>query len=182
MTPSKNKGFTLLETLIAFVVLTVGLLGAVALLAQAKQASYDSLQRAAALNLSNDIISRISANDTAAAMAIYKTNINYTQAPNSSNKGECFENLCTGAQLANFDIEQWRRAINAADGTGTLSGATVCIDPVVNVDQVELSVIISWLGRQKITQSEKNAAVECGSTDAKRKMISVKRYLFMRAV
>jgi len=182
MTPSKNKGFTLLETLIAFVVLTVGLLGAVALQAQAKQASYDSLQRAAALNLANDIIARISANDTAAAMAIYKTKISYADAANATNMGACFENLCTAEQLANFDIEQWRRAINAADGTGTLSGATVCIDPVVNLDQVELSVIISWLGRQNISQSEENTAVKCGTADTKRKMVSVNRYLFMRVI
>jgi len=182
MTPSINKGFTLLETLIAFVVLTVGLLGAVALQAQAKQASYDSLQRAAALNLANDIIGRIAANDTAAAMAIYNTNISYTEAANYSNVGACLNNQCTDTALANFDIEQWKKAIKAKEGTGTLSNATICIIPTINADQVDLNVVITWLGRQKITQSNVNAATVCGSTDSKRKMVSINRFIFMRSV
>ena len=40
---SRNNGFTLLEVLIAFMILSFGLLGAVALQAKAKQASFDSL-------------------------------------------------------------------------------------------------------------------------------------------
>jgi type IV pilus assembly protein PilV len=50
--------------LIAFLILTIGLLGAIGLQAKAKQASYDSLQRAAALTLANDAMYRLRANDT----------------------------------------------------------------------------------------------------------------------
>jgi len=178
MTQSTNKGFTLLETLIAFVVLTVGLLGAVALQAQAKQASYDSLQRAAALNLANDIIGRIAANDTAAAMAIYNTNIIYTDPENINNVAACLNSQCTDAALANFDIEQWKKAIKAKEGTGTLSDATICITPTINASQVDLNVIVTWLGRQQIKQSVANAA--CGSTSTNRKMVSLNRFIYMR--
>lgn len=48
---SSQRGFTLVEVLIAFVILSFGLLGAVALQAKAKQASFDSMQRAAAVAL-----------------------------------------------------------------------------------------------------------------------------------
>ncbi|MGB2708457.1 MAG: prepilin-type N-terminal cleavage/methylation domain-containing protein, partial [Pseudoalteromonas nigrifaciens] len=41
----RRKGFTLIEVLIAFIILSFGLLGAVALQAKAKQASFDSMQR-----------------------------------------------------------------------------------------------------------------------------------------
>ena len=66
-----QKGFTLIEVLIAFIILSFGLLGAVALQAKAKQASFDSMQRAAAVALGNDIIQRIRANDTAQLVTLY---------------------------------------------------------------------------------------------------------------
>jgi len=180
MTPSLNKGFTLLETLIAFVVLTVGLLGAVALQAQAKQASYDSLQRAAAINLANDILGRIAVNDTVTAMGIYNTNISSLDSAYSSNLAACFDVPCASDVLANFDIEQWKMAIKAREGTGTLSDATICINPVVDNNKVELQVIITWQGRQQITQNAVNSGTLCGSTDNNRKMVSVNRFIYMR--
>lgn len=70
-----NKGFTLLESLIAFVILTIGLLGAIGLQAKAKQASYDSLQRAAALTLANDVMHRLRANDTSDLLSAYNIEI-----------------------------------------------------------------------------------------------------------
>ena len=61
---SQAQGFTLIEVLIAFVILSFGLLGVVALQAKAKQASFDSMQRAAAIALGNDINQRMRANVT----------------------------------------------------------------------------------------------------------------------
>lgn len=182
MTPSKNKGFTLLETLIAFVVLTVGLLGAVALQAQAKQASYDSLQRAAALNLANDIIGRITANDTAAAMALYNTDIHFATPEDINNSKACLNSPCTDVALANFDIQQWLRAIKANEGTGTLSRASICITPTIDQDQVNLNVTISWVGRQNVKQSTANTKIICGSDESNRKIVSINSFIFMRPV
>ncbi|WP_052380074.1 MULTISPECIES: hypothetical protein [unclassified Pseudoalteromonas] len=61
--------------MIAFVILTIGFLGAIGLQAKAKQASYDSLQRAAALNLANDVIHRLRANDTSDLLSAYNIEI-----------------------------------------------------------------------------------------------------------
>ena len=66
-----QRGFTLIEVLIAFIILSFGLLGAVALQAKAKQASFDSMQRAAAVALGNDIVQRIRANDTPQIAGLY---------------------------------------------------------------------------------------------------------------
>jgi type IV pilus assembly protein PilV len=180
MTQSKNKGFTLLETLIAFVVLTVGLLGAVALQAQAKKASYDSLQRAAALSLGNDILERIGSNDTGAALAVYSTSFSSTDKENTALANACFNAACTTVQLAQFDLEQWRRAIKAQDGTGTLSGATVCIESTIIGANITLTVNITWLGRQLLVQGTENSKVSCGDVSGQRKLVSLERFILMR--
>jgi type IV pilus assembly protein PilV len=67
--------------LVAFIVLTDGLLGTVALQSNAKQASYDANQRSAALALANDIVERIRANDTADIVANYSKTFSYLDTP-----------------------------------------------------------------------------------------------------
>jgi type IV pilus assembly protein PilV len=73
-----NKGFTLLEVLIAFIILSVGILGAVKLQVVAKKASYDANQRSAALSIANDIIERIRANDTPEVFTDYTDKLFHT--------------------------------------------------------------------------------------------------------
>ena len=164
-----QRGFTLLEVLIAFIVLTIGLLGTVALQAKAKQASYDSVQRAAALALANDIVQRVRTNDSPSAATDYDVNFGSTS---TSTAASCFNARCTAAQMAAFDISEWIKATQARERTGALSDAFVCIDPTDNVDgTVSLQIIVSWQGRQKISQSSANKAITCGTGDNRRMVV-----------
>ncbi len=184
-----QKGFTLIETLIAMIVLTVGLLGAVALQANAKKASYDSLQRSAALALANDIVQRISANDTTDAANVVtmyggKT-IKSSQTPTTSDS--CFSAAagtsasCSSAQIAEYDLNEWRKAISAQDKTGALSDAIVCINPTANgTTGIDLEVIVTWTGKQEIKQ-DVNSGVTCGTTGDKRRIVVVNSFIFIRA-
>jgi type IV pilus assembly protein PilV len=180
MTQSSEKGFTLIEVLIAFVVLSIGLLGAVALQAKAKQASFDSLQRTAALSLGNDILERIGANDTNDALAIYTTSFSSTDPENAAFSNTCFNAACDSEQLARFDLEQWGRSIRAQNGTGTLAGATVCILSTRDDQELDLQVIITWIGKQEQVQSTENQSIVCGDANAQRKLVSLRRFIFMR--
>jgi len=181
MNKSKFKGFTLLETLIAFFVLTIGLLGAVALQARAKQASYDSLQRTAALALAQDIIQRIRVNDTAALVALY--DVDFTSDDEISTVQSCIDSFCTSAQIATYDITQWKKAIKAKELTGAMADATVCINPVLSsgVSGIDVQVVISWGGRQNIAQNTENSAVECCSSTENRRLVVVNSFIFIRA-
>jgi type IV pilus assembly protein PilV len=62
-----QPGFTMIEVLIAMLVLTIGLLGLVGLQVVAQRAELESYQRAQAMVLMNDIVDRISSNRKAAA-------------------------------------------------------------------------------------------------------------------
>ena len=182
---TKNNGFTLVEVLIAFFVLAVGLLGAVGLQVKAKQASYDAVQRSSALALANDIIERIRANDTATIVNNYTTT--FTSDTALSNPASCLSSVCSSAQMAAYDIEEWTKAVRIADSTGSLANATVCITPTVvstsggaPVD-VTVEVIVSWEGREKLVQTADNAARSCGTADNKRRMVVVDGYILLRA-
>ncbi|MBH0046057.1 MULTISPECIES: type IV pilus modification protein PilV [unclassified Pseudoalteromonas] len=179
-----QRGFTLIEVLIAFIILSFGLLGAVALQAKAKQASFDSMQRAAAVALGNDIVQRIRANDTIASIEKYgKAKIDSSGALATTKA--CFGSPCNSSAIADMDIVQWKRAIQARENTGSLDDATICINPTSVADTggkgFNIEVIISWQGRQEFTANAATGAVDCGTADKKRRVVVLTSYIYVRS-
>ncbi|MBB1455034.1 type IV pilus modification protein PilV [Pseudoalteromonas sp. Hal273] len=179
-----QRGFTLIEVLIAFIILSFGLLGAVALQAKAKQASFDSMQRAAAVALGNDIIQRIRANDTPQLVAHYKKD--FTSKTPISSSTTCFGGSCSAEQIALLDLEQWKRAIQARNNTGSLDDASVCINPVAVADTggkgFNIEVIISWQGRQEFKANTVTGKVTCGDeANNKRRLVVLTSYIYVRS-
>jgi type IV pilus assembly protein PilV len=176
----RQIGFTLLEVLIAFMVLSFGLLGAVALQAKAKQASFDSMQRAAAIALANDILQRIRVNDSADIVSNYQRT--FSSDVNLVPNATCYSNNCTSAQIAALDLEQWKTAIRARENTGTLDDTTVCINLNVNGSGVDVQVVVSWRGRQEIEATDATRLVTCGTDDDKRRLVVLTSFIFARGL
>jgi len=175
-----NKGFTLLESLIAFVILTIGLLGAIGLQAKAKQASYDSLQRAAALTLANDVMHRLRANDTSDLLSAY--NIEIASTDQANNVKSCLNSSCSSIEMAAFDIEEWKKQIKAKEFTGTLADARLCITPSSIADsEINVEIIVSWQGRQSIKQSDDNQKISCGINTKNRRLITLNSFILLRS-
>lgn len=179
----RAQGFTLIEVLIAFFVLSIGLLGAIALQAKAKQASFDSMQRAAAVALANDIMQRLRMNDYGTLSTLY--NVTFTSQTTLSQSNACFSGPCNSASIASTDIEQWKLAIRARENTGSLDSATVCIKPTsvagTNGNGFNIEVVVSWEGRQEMTQLKEDKDVGCGSYSKKRRMVVLNSYLLARS-
>ncbi|WP_350593830.1 MULTISPECIES: type IV pilus modification protein PilV [unclassified Pseudoalteromonas] len=187
----RRKGFTLIEVLIAFIILSFGLLGAVALQAKAKQASFDSMQRAAAVALGNDIIQRIRANDTIASIKLYGS---YNDEDRKSIKSDsklsissaCFNSSCGSEGIVGLDVVQWKRAISARNNTGSLDDATICIKST-SEDRTggkgfNIEVIISWQGRQEFTANTDTGKVTCGDDpNNKRRLVVLTSYIYVRS-
>jgi type IV pilus assembly protein PilV len=111
----RRRGFTLIETLIALVVLSVGLLGAATLLLSSLHTQARSHRDIAAINLLLDVAERIRANRE--GRAAYATE---AVAP------DCRVSACDAAQLAAADRAYFlstARQIMSEDATATLEFA-----------------------------------------------------------
>ena len=109
--PSRARGFTLLEVLIALVVLSIGLLGVAALQGVGLRSSQGAYLTSQASLLAYDMADRIRANPE--PLAIY----------------DGFETDCTvaGAGLAGADLQEWSCAVETLlpSGAGTIDGIEV---------------------------------------------------------
>lgn len=139
----KHAGFTLLEVLIALLVLSIGLLGLAALQTLGLKFNHQSYQRTQAVFQTYDMIDRIRANSSARSSGSYD-NVALGNTPTS---GDC-SGGCTPAQLADFDINRWntanRTSLTQGQGAvcrGTFGGVLTACTVGGNIFRVG----ISWL-------------------------------------
>lgn len=121
----QQKGFTLLEVLVAIVVLSVGLLGLAGLMATSLRNTHSAYQRTQAAWLAYDVIDRMRINRTAALAAANNYNISLGTATSAS------------SGLAGTDINGWKATLANALPAGDGSVATVSATKAV-------TVIVQW--------------------------------------
>jgi len=111
-----NKGFTLIEVLIAVLVLSIGLLGLAALQANGLRSNYGAYTRSQAVILVNDMADRIRANPTAAA--------SYNNINGPGGGADCEAADCNTTDLALYDTAEWYTSLQNTlpNGTGTVTG------------------------------------------------------------
>lgn len=160
--PTRQRGVSLIEIMVAVFVLSVGVLGVVGLQMTAKRANYEAVQRATATSLAQDIIERMRAN--AAVLSTYSNlGAGRTLTGTTMAATACTAN-CTQAQLAQYDLYEWEQAINgvtsqkAGTNTGGLSLPTACITGP-NGGSGTYSIVIAWRGLTKLSNPGINA---CG--------------------
>ena len=105
----RQRGFTLLEVLIATVIMAVGILGVAGLQVVSLQQNRSSLLRAEALQIADDILDRMRANPTQS----YAT-VQFTDPPSSSAR-DCVALSCSASQMADYDVAQWKCLISPLD-------------------------------------------------------------------
>jgi len=172
----QQNGMTFIEVLIALVIIITGILGAVAMQATAKQGSFDAMQRSLASSLAEDILARMRANDPA-TIAAYNAN-DYGGDNYAEPAERCLTNAasCTAAEMLANDQYEWELALMGGDVTiggnnaGGLIGAVGCI----NVNANSVSVVVSWQGRQDMTDAQKD---NCGTAGARRRQVVIQAFI-----
>jgi type IV pilus assembly protein PilV len=109
---NKQQGFTLLEVLIALLVLSIGLLGLAALQTIGLRSNEMASMRTTSTMLAYDISDRMRANGQGILDGDYVIN----SGPITGTPSDCTATDCTTAQMALFDLNQWKNAVAALPG------------------------------------------------------------------
>ncbi len=110
--PRRSRGFTLIEVLIALIIMSVGMLGIAGLYVHSMQAGRTSLFRHNAVILAGDVADRIRANPRALAA--------YAGAGADNNCVDGGIN-CTVQEMAEHDIYLWSTQADETLPNGTIS-------------------------------------------------------------
>jgi type IV pilus assembly protein PilV len=101
--PRASRGFTIVEVLVALVVLAVGLLGIAGLYAITLRSGGSAINRMQAVGLVSELADRVRANRVA--------NVAYV-GPAAPANCTGAANVCTSAQMAANDLFQWNTELN----------------------------------------------------------------------
>lgn len=117
----KQKGFGLIEVLVAMLVLSIGLLGVAGLQAQSIRFNHEAYFRTQATVLANDIADRMRTN-RAQAIGSNSYKFTFNDAPQAS-ATLCETNPCSAGNIAVYDFTQWRANIASAlpNGKGAVT-------------------------------------------------------------
>ena len=125
-----QRGFSLVEVLIALIIMSVGMLGIASLYVQSMQAGRTSLFRHSAVTLAGDVADRIRANPTAVA-AYEGVGANAGCIVGGTN--------CSNVQMAAQDILLWD-----LQATDTLPNGNVIINIDNTVNPPVYTIAVTW--------------------------------------
>jgi len=169
-----QQGSFIIETMVAALVVAVGLLGLISLQSTADLQETENYRRSQALVLLQDISSRLQANQANAGD--YVTGSNGPLGTGDSQPTNC--NGLTGAAL---DLCEWSIALKglALDGDSSTTGlkdARGCIEPTIAGGVAEYQITVAWSGMTRSSASSNLCAAGLYADESlRRTMVAVVR-------
>jgi type IV pilus modification protein PilV len=155
MSRCAQSGVTLLENMVALLVISVGLLGFAGMQAFTLHGGASSTFRQMAMQQAQDMADRIRANPAAFHNAANATN-NYDGVTPTANPAapatDCRAKRCTAVELAAFDIYQWRVANNSLlPGDHSVAGGYIASTPLLDAAGAPILLAPGLPGRLRFT-------------------------------
>lgn len=139
----RQRGLSLIESLVSLLVLALGIMGLAGIQTRLLVETRTSAHRATAIRLIDDLTNRIALNRDAAIAGNY----NFTWAAAASAAQDCVAAQCTGAQMAQSDLNLWRASV----ATALPAGGAASVFQSAN-DARQIGIAVAW------TANESNAA------------------------
>ena len=132
-----QRGITLLESLVAIVVMALGILGILGVQMRTLSDTQTGVRRAQAIRLIEDMGERMKANPSALAnLSSYVSNFAASPTVPSCASG------CTAANLATYDVAVWKRTVRESLPLGK---ASIFVAPgEADGTRRQLGVIVAW--------------------------------------
>lgn len=144
----RARGFTLVEALVALVVLSIGMLGIAALYVESLRAGRTALIRSQAVNLASDMADRIRANRTGGAT--YAKDVGDAGTPSVDCEQGGTSASCTPAVMADHDKAIWDAEVIRSLPAGTAQIDFTDANPdvyVITVTWSEQDATVSYVMR-----------------------------------
>ncbi len=182
-----QRGFSLIEMLVALVVFSVGLLAIAGMQTMSKQANFEALQRTAASQIAYGLLEDIRVNGD--AVNVY---LGAGEMGGGSRGGEpapnCSGNsICNAAQKAAHDLWFWEQVLdgnlemNGNTGAGGLVMPTLCITGPGGGGAGIYTVTVAWRGTASLTNANPSncgaAAGDYGDNNEFRRIMQIPTYI-----
>lgn len=163
----KQRGITLVESLVAIVVMALGVLGILGVQMRTLADTQTGVRRAQAVRLMEDLSERIRANPNGLSqLASYAIDTPLPTAPPSAQdltalqtlQNSCSTNACSGTQLATRDRALWLATVQQSLPLGHARVFVVDSENAVG-DRRQLGVMISWRENERAMDDSNYAAV-----------------------
>ncbi|MCZ6617134.1 MAG: type IV pilus modification protein PilV [Gammaproteobacteria bacterium] len=105
------KGFSMIELLVAVLVMAIGILGITALQLASLQNNRGALHRAEAVHLAYDMLDRIRANPLGTPVGQPYGGLDMTDVPPNTN--DCYAGNCSAVNMVAFDQAVWKCSLGA---------------------------------------------------------------------
>ena len=137
----RQRGFTMIEVLIAVIVMAIGLLGLAGLQATGIRNNHTAYLRSQATLLAYDIVDRMRASRSRAVanlnqLSSYGVSVGESV---SSSGTDCTSGYCSPSAMANYDLWQWKDSLSQVlplgDGSVTVA---------MNGGIVTLTIAVQW--------------------------------------
>jgi len=141
-TARTQRGVSIVEALVALVVLSVGMLGIAGMFLESVRSNRTALVRTTAIQLVNDMADRVRSNRSG------RTDYNLATSDTPTAGKDCSALECTPTQLAKYDLAQWYTAVLAtlpegADGAKPMT--SIVFTPGTSlIDPGSYTITASW--------------------------------------
>lgn len=146
---SRQRGITLIESLVAIVISALGILGILGVQMRTLTDTQTTVRRAQAIRLIEDLSERMKVNPNALSdLQAYTSGFS-----NQPAAGDCQTQACSHTQLTAYDLGTWKQSVS---NTLPLGQANIFLASGESVDanRRQIGVMISW------RENEKNIAID----------------------
>lgn len=143
---SRQRGMSLIESLVALLVLALGIMGLAGVQARMLAENRTTNSRAIAVSLIDDLANRMQLNRDAALAGAY--DVAFLAGAGAAilpAAVDCSSATCTSAQKAQSDLNTWRTAMRALLGPG---GNSAVFRPAPPLDSNQIGIMIAWTANE----------------------------------
>jgi type IV pilus assembly protein PilV len=145
---NKQAGFNLIEVLLAFLILSVGMLGVAGLQSTAVRASHTAMLRTVAISKVQEIAERIRSNTAAPITSYELARGGLGTSHNCDERGGGTASDCTAQELAENDLYVWRNSLTNTGLPTSGTDASVLLDNAVAPPTIEITVYWTERGEE----------------------------------